>query len=155
MDDLTKIKGIGKATAEKLGAAGFSTFAALALATTTDDLKLLQEAGFAQADIEKWSEAAKAELFTNASQADQAGPDAPPAHAASTDVLLSEVAKLRDHETVPVIPQGTEITFVSPLIAKQEVRHLGVTYGPGDTLPSTVEGGEAEYLKSIGAAENA
>jgi NAD(P)-dependent dehydrogenase (short-subunit alcohol dehydrogenase family) len=33
MDDLTKIKGIGKGTAEKLVAAGFATYAALAAAS--------------------------------------------------------------------------------------------------------------------------
>lgn len=34
MDDLTKIKGIGKGTAEKLVAAGFATYAALAAASS-------------------------------------------------------------------------------------------------------------------------
>lgn len=66
MDDLTKIKGIGKATAAKLSAAGFDSFAKLA-ALTVEDMVILQEAGSAMFDIGTWKTAA-GELVTNASQ---------------------------------------------------------------------------------------
>lgn len=68
MDDLTKIKGIGKATAGKLADAGFDSFAKLA-ALTDEELAKLQEAGFAVSDIDAWKTAA-AELEQIASQGD-------------------------------------------------------------------------------------
>ena len=133
MDDLTKIKGIGKATAEKLAAAGYATFAALAAATDAADLRKLQDAGFATVDIDRWVMSA-AELTRDASQADQGG-------AGGADTAKAARAARKPASGV--------------LIAKQEVRHLGVTYGPGALLPDTVETEEADYLKALGAAEEA
>ena len=117
MDDLTKIKGVGKASATKLAAAGYDSFAALAAATTAEDLTKLQEAGFAVAEIDQWVKAA-AELAA---------------------------APAEDR------PRGKRRTGM--LVALQEIRHLGVTYGPGEPLPETVEYEEREALLAKGAAE--
>src|SRR5690606_11957887 len=47
-------KGVGKATAKRLIEAGYVTFAALAAATSAEDLKKLQDSGFATAEIDQW-----------------------------------------------------------------------------------------------------
>ncbi|MBE0692310.1 MAG: hypothetical protein IH590_04290, partial [Aquamicrobium sp.] len=41
-----------------------------------------------------------------------------------------------------------------PLVAAQEVRHLGVTYGPGTPLPDTVDDVEARFLLKRGSAKH-
>ena len=56
-DDLTKVKGIGAATAKKLVAAGLDSFATLA-AFTPDDPRFMA-LGVKRADLENWIEEAK------------------------------------------------------------------------------------------------
>lgn len=86
MDDLTKIKGIGKATAKKLADAGFGTYAALAAATGEDSLAKLQDAGVFAPEVHAWaSEAAELIDATQITDGDNNGfvaaPDNQPAQA--------------------------------------------------------------------------
>lgn len=148
MDDLTRITGIGKATATKLVAAGYDSLTKLAAANTAEDLTKLQDAGFATVDIDKWVLAA-VELAKDTAQADQSdGTDA-----GNADPAVSQTAS--QQPTASVRPKGKLVTVPPQLIALQEIRHLGVTYVPGEKLPATVEAEEAAYLEDIGAAEPA
>lgn len=155
MDDLTRITGIGKATATKLVATGYDSLTKLAAATTAEDLAKLQDAGFAIGEIDKWVLAAAA-LVKDASQADQSG--GTDAGNAGPAALLQDVVEMMSQQpspTLPVVPEGMQVDFTSQLIALQEIRHLGVTYVPGEKLPATVDAEEAAYLEDIGAAEPA
>lgn len=134
MDDLTRIKGIGKSTAARLADAGFGTYAQLAEGGKPENLKKLQDAGFATVDIDRWTLAA-ADLITNIPpESDQggAGDTAGPAGGSGGNEKASK-----------------------RLVAVQEVRHLGVTYAPGEVLPATVDGNEAAFLISRGSAAEA
>lgn len=127
MDDLTKIKGIGKSTAAKLAGAGFDTYSLLAQAGTAENLRKLQDAGFATVDIDRWAQEA---VGMTGDAADSGGD-----HGATGDKAPG--------------PNGRKI---GRLIAAQEVRHLGVTYAPGAYLSDIVDDDEARFLLARGSA---
>ncbi len=135
MDDLTKIKGIGKSTAARLADAGFGTCAQLAEAGTPENLKKLQEAGFATVDIDRWALAASDLLRNNPPESDQGGAGDTAGPAGDTGGKTAKAGKR--------------------LVAAQEVRHLGATYAPDEDLPETVDGNEAAFLIGRGSAVEA
>lgn len=112
MDDLTTIKGIGKATAKKLAAAGYDSYAALAGATGAADLAKLQDAGFATVEIDAWVKAA-AELVAvaqnseggNADGANPSPPDTGDAGGSSSGE--GEAPTSTDAPAAGETPQGT------------------------------------------------
>lgn len=95
MDDLTKIKGIGKATAKKLAAAGFDTYTALAAATDAASLVTLQDAGFATVDIDAWAAAAAGLIQAAGAASESAAGSAASQGTLSTDGPEREAAGRR------------------------------------------------------------
>ncbi|MBE0691512.1 MAG: hypothetical protein IH590_00240, partial [Aquamicrobium sp.] len=76
MDDLTRIKGIGKTYAVRLAQAGFETYAALANATGEAELQKLQEAGFESGVVEMWAKEAAALVAEEAAREAEAKEEA-------------------------------------------------------------------------------
>lgn len=113
MDDLTKIRGIGKAAAKRLTAAGYGSYAALAAATDAAALAKLQKAGFATVDINAWVVAADAliaaETNSEGSKDGQSDPAGAPAQADAGASPSGEAAGLAasDAPADSEVPQGT------------------------------------------------
>lgn len=124
MDDLTRISGIGAATARNLIAGGIATFAALA--AIEPEGEQARQLGI-RAD---WIAAAKAKLEEPASDN--------PAQSSPTQ------------ETPPAHPGQKKPAPKGP-VAKQEIRLPGRTYGPGETLPDDIDEEDLRRLAELGA----
>lgn len=119
MDDLTRIKGIGKATARKLAEAGYGSYAALAGARKAVDLRKLQEAGFATVEIDAWVTAAAGLVGSvqnsegeGAESADPNPPDTGDAGGSSSGEGEAPVST--DAPAASEVPQGTLSTHNPP-----------------------------------------
>lgn len=124
MDDLTRISGIGAATARNLIAAGIATFAALA--AIEPEGEQARQLGIRA----EWIAAAKAKLE------EPAAPDTPSSSPAP--------------QTPPADPKQKVPAPKGP-VAKQEIRLRRRTYGLGETLPDDIDEDGLRRLKELGA----
>ena len=152
MDDLTKIKGIGKASAKKLIAAGYSTYAALAGATGAADLAKLQDAGFATVEIDAWvmaaAELVAADTSSEGGKDRQSEPASAPAPADAGASPSGEAASpaAPDAPGGSEVPQATISLFVDEpkLVISSDSPASDGTGGGGDpATPAELPGHEA------------
>ncbi|RLQ88910.1 helix-hairpin-helix domain-containing protein [Notoacmeibacter ruber] len=106
MDDLTRIKGIGAATAKKLGTAGLGTFAALAAVT---DLSTLKDISSGDEQSRAWiGEAAKlqAAAETTATSPSPTGVTPPAAEPPRKETTITATAPVTETVDASVTPDG-------------------------------------------------
>jgi hypothetical protein len=139
MDDLTTLKGIGKATAKRLIDAGISSFAALA-AASPDQFQAIDKLGSSPAEWAEWVAAAKTRLPAAAAapvDLQTATPDQVNAQAALIDAAR---AKLTEAGTAAADAQASgdavavEAARLAVAAAQAELDGL---IGPGATSPNS------------------
>lgn len=131
MEELTKISGIGQATARKLVEAGIADRAALAAA----DPEKAPE-GFAPEDWRKWIEAAVAAAATAEASKANAGADGQ--------------QKAVQPET-PAIPDTKLAAPAKGPVCRVRVRYGGRYYDPGKPLPGDISADDITELKALDA----
>lgn len=133
MEELTKISGIGQATARKLVEAGIADLAALA---TADPEKAPD--GFAPEDWRKWIEAAVAAAAT--------------AEAGKADAGAGDQQEPAQPET-PTVPDTKPAAPAKGPICRVRVRYGGRYYDPGKPLPGDISANDIAELKALDAID--
>ena len=133
MDDLTKIKGIGKATAKRLVDAGIDSFAALA-AATPEQFQAVEKLSGEPADWSEWVARANslapaaAPVNLETASAEQLGD-----HAARIDAARAKVAAAGEAAAAAQASGDAEAIEQARLAALAAAAELDGLIGPGDT----------------------
>lgn len=146
MDDLTKIKGIGTATAKKLAAAGIETVKALAEADAARPID-----GVAETDWAGWIAAAKAVLDAPAPEtAPEAGADTATGQDGA-DATQSPVPPAQPETPAPPAAKPAAKPASKGPRCLTRVRYGGKTYEPDEYLPGDLPEAAIAQLKAAGA----
>ena len=155
MDDLTRIKGIGKATARKLAEAGIDSFEKLARFAEFPELASTVEV---EAD---WIAEAARILHENSEEKPPRSDNDPEAQSRDGAGLPADSGTGDPHTNNPPSktdggaghnPAGPAGGELGPLCL-QEVRWKKRTYGPGENLPADLPADELARLAEIRAIE--
>jgi len=131
MEELTKISGIGQATAKKLAEAGFADLATLAAA---DPQKAPE--GFTPEDWQKWIAAASA-----------AATPAPPGN----EDAAADDQQQATQPAIPDVPDTTPKTAAKGPVCHIRVRYRRQYFCPGEHLPVDISAKDLAELKTLKA----